>query len=71
MIKFQQKKSSSHFQYSEGTIANTEQTMPQQKALDFSYNLTPQKWAWLYQEGTLLAPRKKHILLNFMGADGF
>ena len=47
------------------------QTIPQQKALDLSFNLTPQKWAWHYQEGATPPRREKHILLNFMGAEGF
>ena len=36
------------------------QTIPLQKALDLSFNLTPLKWAWLYQEGTKPSRRKKH-----------
>ena len=47
------------------------QTIPQEKALDISFNLTPQKWAWHYQEGGTPTRRKKHILLNLMGAEGF
>ena len=47
------------------------QTTPQQKALDLSFNLTPWKWAWHYQEGATPSRREKHILLNFMGAEGF
>ena len=44
------------------------QTIPQQKALDFSFNLAPWKWAWHYQEAATPSRREKHILLNFMGA---
>jgi hypothetical protein len=47
------------------------QTIHQRKALDISFNLTPWKWAWHYQEGATLTWREKHILLNFMGAEGF
>ena len=47
------------------------QTITQQTALDLSFNLTPQKWVWHYQEGATLTRREKHILLNFMGAEGF
>ena len=36
------------------------QTLHLQKALDLSYNLAPQKWAWHYQEGATLSRRKKH-----------
>ena len=31
------------------------QTMPQQKALDLSFNLAPWKWAWQYQEGVTMS----------------
>ena len=31
-----------------------EQTLHQQKALDLSFNLTPWKWAWHYQEGVTM-----------------
>ena len=41
------------------------QTTPQQKALDLSFNLTPWKWAWHYQEGATPIWRKKHFLLIF------
>ena len=47
------------------------QMIHQRKALDLSFNLTPQKWAWHYQEGATPPYREKHILLNFMGAEGF
>ena len=47
------------------------QTIHQRKALDLSFNLTPQKGAWHYQEGGTPTRRKKHILLNFMGVEGF
>ena len=48
------------------------QTIHQQKALDLSFNLKPQKWAWHYQEGATPSRREKHILLNFMaGAADF
>ena len=47
------------------------QTIHQRKALDLSFNLKPQKWAWHYQEGATPTRREKHILLNFMGAEGF
>ena len=45
------------------------QTIHQQKALDLSFNLTSQNWAWHYQEGATPTRREKHILLNFMGAE--
>ena len=35
------------------------QTIHQQKALDLSFNLTSQKWAWHYQEGVTPPCRKK------------
>ena len=44
------------------------QTIPQQKALDLSFNLAPWKWAWHYQEAATPSRREKHILLNFTGA---
>ena len=47
------------------------QMIYQRKALDLSFNLAPQKWAWHCQEGAKLTCREKHILLNFMGAEGF
>ena len=47
------------------------QTIHQLKALDLSFNLTSQKWAWHYQEGATPTGREKHILLNFMGSEGF
>jgi hypothetical protein len=47
------------------------QTIHQRKDLDLSFNLTSQKWAWHYQEGVTPTRREKHILLNFMGAEGF
>ena len=37
-----------------------EQTTPQQKALDLSFNLTPWKWAWHHQEGATPSRREKH-----------
>ena len=43
------------------------QTIHQQKALDLSFNLTPWKWAWHYQEGATPPRREKHILLIFYG----
>ena len=43
------------------------QTTHQQKALDFSFNLTPWKWAWHYQEGATPPRREKHILLILYG----
>jgi hypothetical protein len=43
-------------------------TIHQQKALDFSFNLTPWKWAWNYQKAVTPSRREKHILLNFMAA---
>ena len=36
------------------------QTIHQQKALNFSFNLTPWKWAWHYQEGATPSHREKH-----------
>ena len=36
------------------------QTIPQQKALDLSLNLTLRKWAWHYQEGATFPRREKH-----------
>ena len=47
------------------------QTIPQQKVLDLSFNLAPWKWAWHYQEAATPSRCGKHILLNFMGAEGF
>jgi hypothetical protein len=47
------------------------QTIHQQKALDLSFNLTPQKWAWHYQGAATPSRREEHILLKFMGAEGF
>ena len=44
------------------------QTIPQQKALDLSFNLAPWKWAWHYQEAVTPSRREKHILLNFTAA---
>ena len=44
------------------------QTIPQQKALDLSFNLAPWKWAWHYQEAATPSRREKHILLNFTAA---
>ena len=35
------------------------QTIPQQKALDLSFNLVPRKWAWRYQEGATPSRREK------------
>ena len=43
------------------------QTLHQQKALYLSFNLTPWKWAWHYQEGATPPRREKHILLIFYG----
>ena len=43
------------------------QTTPQQKALDLSFNLTPWKWAWHHKEGATHPRCKKHILLIFYG----
>ena len=36
------------------------QTLHLQKALDLSFNLAPQKWAWQYQEGATPSRREKH-----------
>ena len=36
------------------------QVIHQQKALDLSFNLAHQKWAWLYQEGATPSRREKH-----------
>ena len=35
-------------------------TIHQQKALNFSFNLAPWKWAWHYQEGATPSRREKH-----------
>ena len=35
------------------------QTIPQQKALDLSFNLAPWKWAWHYQEGVTMTCHKR------------
>ena len=35
------------------------QTTPQQKALDFSFNLAPWKWVWHYQEGVTMTCRTR------------
>ena len=43
------------------------QTIHQQKALDLSFNLPPQKWAWYHQEGATPPRREKHIFLIFYG----
>ena len=43
------------------------QPIHQRKALDLSFNLTPQKWAWHYQGAATPSRREEHILLNFMG----
>ena len=43
------------------------QTIPQQKALDFSFNLAPWKWAWHDQDGATPSRREKHFLLIFYG----
>ena len=36
------------------------QTIPQQKALDLSFNLAPWKWAWHYHEAATPSRREKH-----------
>ena len=48
-------------------LLKQKQTIHQQKALDLSFNLTPQKWAWHYQEAATPSCREKHILLIFYG----
>ena len=67
-MKFQKKNPLAFSNFLKEPLLVQKQTIPQQKALDLSFNLTPYKWAWYYQEGATPSRREKHILLNFMAA---
>ena len=41
------------------SMLNLKQTIHQEKALDLSFNLAPEKWAWHYQEGVTMTCRKR------------
>ena len=71
MIKITKKKTLALFNILKEPLLVQKQMTPQQKALDLSFNLTPQKWAWHNYEGATPSCLEKHILLNFMGAEGF
>ena len=70
-MKITKKKTLARFNILKEPLIVQKQMIHKGKALDFSFNLTTQKWAWHYQEGATPTRRKKHILLNFMGAEGF
>ena len=70
-MKITKKKPLAFFNILKEPLLVQKQTIHQRKALDLSFNLAPQKWAWHYQEAATLSRREKHILLNFMGAEGF
>ena len=71
MMKFTKKTSLNLFNILKKPMLVQKQRIRQQKVLDLSFFLTPQKWAWHHQEGATPACSEKHILLNFMGAEGF
>ena len=58
--RFSNKKSLPVFNILKEPLLVQKQTIHQQKALDFSFNLTPWKWAWHDQEGTTPPCREKH-----------
>ena len=59
-IIFFKKISPAFFNILKEPLVVKKQTIPQQKALDLSFDLAPQKWAWHYQEGTTNSRREKH-----------
>ena len=63
--RFSKKNPLAFFNIAKEPLLVQKQTTPQQKALDLSFNLTPLKWAWHYQEGATPICRKKHFLLIF------
>ena len=71
IMNFTKKKPLAIFNILKKPLLAQKQTIPQQKALDLSFNLTPQKWAWHCQEGATPACRDKQILLNFLVRGGF
>ena len=71
MMKFTKKNHLAFFNIAKEPMLVQKQTIPQKKALDLSFNLTSWKGAWHYQDGATPSRREKHILLNFMGAEGF